>query len=34
MEPKAQPLSAHEVLQWCKGSAPAERLDEAALAAA
>ena len=31
--PKAQPLSVHEVLQWCKGSAPAERLDEAALVA-
>ena len=31
--PKAQPLTVHEVLQWCKGSAPAERLDEAALAA-
>jgi uncharacterized protein (TIGR00255 family) len=29
--PKAQGLSVHEVLQWCKGSAPAERLDEAAL---
>ena len=32
--PKAQPLSVHETLQWCKGNAPVERLDEAALAAA
>ena len=32
--PKAQPLSVHEALQWCKGNAAAERLDEAALAAA
>ena len=32
--PKAQGLSVHEVLQWCKGSAPADKLDEAALAAA
>ena len=32
--PKAQPLSVHEVLQWCKGGAPAEKLDEAALDAA
>lgn len=32
--PKAQSLSVHEVLQWCKGSAPSEKLDEAALAAA
>ena len=32
--PKAQPLSVHEVLQWCKGGAPAEKLDEAALEAA
>jgi uncharacterized protein (TIGR00255 family) len=32
--PKAQPLSVHEVLLWCKGSQPAERLDEATLAAA
>lgn len=31
--PKAQSLSVHEALQWCKGSAPAERLDEAAVAA-
>ena len=32
--PKAQSLSVHEVLQWCKGGAPAEKLDEAALDAA
>ena len=32
--PKAQGLSVHEVLQWCKGGAPAEKLDEAALDAA
>jgi len=32
--PKAQPLSVHEVLQWCRGGAPAARLDEAALEAA
>ncbi|MDP9045491.1 MAG: YicC family protein [Pseudomonadota bacterium] len=32
--PKAQPLSVHEVLQWCKGSAPTEKLDDAALEAA
>ncbi len=32
--PNAQPLSVHEVLQWCKGGAPAERLDEPALDAA
>ena len=32
--PKAQALSVHEVLLWCKGSAPVERLDEAALDAA
>ena len=32
--PKAQPLSVHEVLQWCKGSAPTEKLDDAALDAA
>lgn len=32
--PKAAPLSVHEVLQWCRGSAPAERLDEAAMDAA
>jgi uncharacterized protein (TIGR00255 family) len=32
--PKAPSLSVHEVLQWCKGSAPSEKLDEAALDAA
>ena len=32
--PKAQALSVHEILLWCKGSAPAERLDEPALEAA
>ena len=32
--PKAQALSVHEVLQWCKGSAPSEKLDEPALEAA
>lgn len=32
--PKAQGLSVHEVLQWCKGSAPSEKLDEAAMEAA
>jgi uncharacterized protein (TIGR00255 family) len=32
--PKSQGLSVHEVLQWCKGSAPNERLDEVALDAA
>ncbi len=32
--PKAAPLSVNEVLHWCKSAAPAERLDEAALAAA
>ena len=32
--PKAQSLSVHEVLQWCKGSAPSEKLDEPALEAA
>ena len=32
--PKAQALSVHEVLQWCKGSAPTEKLDEVALDAA
>ena len=32
--PKAAGLSVHEVLQWCKGGAPAEKLDEIALAAA
>jgi uncharacterized protein (TIGR00255 family) len=29
--PQARALSVHEVLQWCKGGSPAERLDEAAL---
>ena len=29
--PKAQPLSVHEVLQWCKGGGIAEKLDDAAL---
>ncbi|HKX40885.1 MAG TPA: YicC/YloC family endoribonuclease [Burkholderiaceae bacterium] len=32
--PKAPPLSVHEVLQWCKGGAAPERLDETALDAA
>ena len=32
--PKASALSVHEVLIWCKGSAPAERFDDAALEAA
>jgi len=32
--PKAAGLSVHEILQWCKGSAPSERLDEVALEAA
>ena len=32
--PKAASLSVHEVLQWCKGGAPAEKLDEVALEAA
>ncbi|WP_304442581.1 YicC/YloC family endoribonuclease [Pelomonas sp. KK5] len=33
--PKAQPLSVHEVLQWCKnGGGAAEKLDEATLEAA
>jgi uncharacterized protein (TIGR00255 family) len=32
--PKAQPLSVHEVLQWCKGGGTTERLDEVALDAA
>jgi uncharacterized protein (TIGR00255 family) len=32
--PKAAPLSVHEALQWCRGGAPAARLDESALAAA
>jgi uncharacterized protein (TIGR00255 family) len=29
--PNAQNLSVHEILQWCKGAAPAEKLDEMAL---
>ena len=32
--PKATGLSVHEILQWCKGSAPTEQLDDAALDAA
>jgi uncharacterized protein (TIGR00255 family) len=32
--PKAAPLSVHEALQWCRGTAPAVRLDDAALEAA
>ena len=32
--PKAQPLSVHEVMQWCKGGTPTEKLDEVALDAA
>lgn len=32
--PKAQSLSVHEVMQWCKGGAQAEKLDEVALDAA
>ena len=32
--PKAAPLSVHETLQWCRGAAPALRLDDAALDAA
>jgi uncharacterized protein (TIGR00255 family) len=32
--PKAASLSVHEVLQWCKGGAAAEKLDDAALDAA
>jgi uncharacterized protein (TIGR00255 family) len=32
--PQAAPLSVHDVLQSCRGSAPAQRLDEVALAAA
>ena len=31
--PKAQGLSVHEVLQWCKGGSAAEKLDELALEA-
>jgi uncharacterized protein YicC (UPF0701 family) len=29
--PQARELSVNEVLQWCRGAAPVERLDEAAL---
>jgi uncharacterized protein (TIGR00255 family) len=32
--PKAQPLSVHEVLQWCKSGGTVERLDDVALEAA
>ncbi|MES2959527.1 MAG: YicC/YloC family endoribonuclease [Pseudomonadota bacterium] len=32
--PKAAPLSVHEALQWCRGGATSERLDEPALQAA
>ena len=32
--PKSTGLSVHEILQWCKGSAPTEQLDEVALDAA
>lgn len=32
--PKSAPLSVHEVLQWCRGTAGAPRLDEPALEAA
>ena len=32
--PDARGLSVHETLQWCKGGAPAQRLDQAALEAA
>ena len=32
--PSARALSVHEVLQWCKSSAPTEKLDAVALAAA
>lgn len=32
--PDARPLSVNEVLQWCRGGAGAERLDEAVLEAA
>ena len=32
--PKAQGLSVHEVLQWCKGSTAGDKLDEPALEAA
>jgi uncharacterized protein (TIGR00255 family) len=32
--PKAAPLSVHEALQWCRGGATVERLDEPAMRAA
>jgi uncharacterized protein (TIGR00255 family) len=32
--PKATGLSVHEILQWCKGSAPTDQLDDVALDAA
>jgi uncharacterized protein (TIGR00255 family) len=32
--PKAAPLSVHEALQWCRGGAATERLDDCALRAA
>jgi len=32
--PKAAPLSVHEALQWCRGGATTDRLDEPALQAA
>lgn len=32
--PEARPLSVNEVLQWCRGGAAAQRLDETAMAAA
>ncbi len=32
--PKAQPLSVHEVMQWCRNGVLAERLDEATMDAA
>lgn len=32
--PKAAPLSVHEAMQWCRGAAPVERLDDVAMEAA
>lgn len=32
--PDARPLSVNEAMNWCRGAAPAERLDEAAMDAA
>ena len=32
--PQAQPLSVHEILQWCKGGGAVEKLDELVLEAA